>query len=493
MKNSQAAPKILKVVVNVAKTRLAIPQKISAALIAAGVFFSLATAWFAAATPPVFAAVASSDAETFSDSSVIEEIGHFAAKGGADFRKRYARMKNTVSSRMAWARFFNEVAWRVDIFDPVDEERFERVVKYFETEYALINLENAVKETPRMDIAAEFSVNADYAWGQDVETSVAAFYQQIRLAMNIRRKEIFGRLALRNFGFWGVNEYSSGSVGINFKTSDPLWVDELYVKAGERAGVEAGRRYFKYGIWGLAVNHIYAPADSVELFWDSKVFSARATSAVQYETMDYYAAELRLKGGDVSQAGISGFLSAASERAIAAAGGGDNDMAVSIFGTLGVARGFSLSAESAVYKQNSSSSEEIPVVAEAAYRLPSVDALVRWAEIPDIRFPGYTIARAPLDYLGHEYLAGRFITKMRGFNTIITMKYADPVFSELEHTQLTGTHEDVVFSKTSARIIYKPRSGSTVSGALDFSSSALESAERDYREWRVMSQVVFGF
>ncbi|MDI6757017.1 MAG: hypothetical protein QME32_03235 [Endomicrobiia bacterium] len=487
MKNSQAAP------VNVVKMCIATPQKISSALSAAGVLLFLATAWLAVVPPPtVFAAEPPPLAETFSDSSVIEEIGYFAAKGGTDFRKRYARMKNTASSRMAWARFFNEVAWRVDIFDPVDEERFERVVKYFETEYALINLENAVKETPRLDIAAEFSVNADYAWGQDVETSVAAFYQQIRLAMNIRRKEIFGRLALRNFGFWGVNEYSSGSVGINFKTSDPLWVDELYVKAGERAGVEAGRRYFKYGIWGLAVNHIYAPADSVEMFWNSKVFSARAASAVQYETMDYYAAELRLKGDDATHAGVSGFLSAASDRAIAAAGG-DNDMAVSVFGALGAARGFSLSAESAVYKQNSSSSEEIPVVVEAAYRLTSVDAMIRWAEIPDIRFPGYTIARAPLDYLGHEYLAGRFITKMRGFNTIVTMKYADPVFSELEHTQLSGTHEDVVFSKTSARIIYRPRSGSALVGALDFSSSALESVERDYREWRVMSQAVFGF
>lgn len=471
-----------------ASRSFALPSKFSVVL----VVLAAVAAWFAK-MPVALAAEPLTVPAALSDSAVIEEIGYFASKGRDDLRKRYARMKKTEPSRMAWARFFNEIAWQVEIFDPSDEERFDRVVKYFGTEYALISLENSVKEMPRLSMGAEFAINSDYAWGQDIETSVAAFSQRIRLTMDVRKKEVFGRMALRNFGFWGVNEYSSGSVGINFKTSDPLWVDELYVEAGDRAGISAGRRYFKYGIWGLAVNNVYAPADSIEAFWNSKIFSARATAAVQYETVDYYAAELRLKGAGAFAAGLSGFISAVSERALAAAGGGDNDMAVSVFGAYGFAGGLSFSAESAVYKRTPSSPEGIPVVFETAYRASSVDALVRWAEIPDMRFPGYTIARSPLDYVGHEYLSGRFVTKMRGFNAIVTMKYADPVFPEMEHTQLTGMDEDVVFSKTSVRIIYKSRLVPAVSGALDFSSSALESAERDHREWRAMTQAVFRF
>ncbi len=448
------------------------------------------------------------------DDWVVSEIEYFAVKafGEEGYKERFDRFYAKRPSRLEWARYFNEVAWRIEskgiYLTSAEEERFDKIVKYFDREYLLIKTASYLEQVPRISLGAEFSVNGEYGWGEDVATSVLSLYQQLRVVLEARRKNLTGRLSLRNFGFWGVNDYSSGSVGIDFKTSDPPSVEELWVEGGEDIRITVGRRYFKYGLWGLAVNRVYQPIDMVEISYGNATrpsssnknikgksffeFSAGACS--KYENADYFISEIKYEGEDFG-AGVAGAISSVSEKVKSDAGVDENEQAASLWSRARFLEGFEMSAEAGAYRRTPDESEVYPFIVQSDVA-PSgdVEFCLRYGRIPDMRFPSYSSSRAPLDYISKEYIGTRFSPKTEGYNGIITLKYADPFIIELEYTSLSGIGEDVRYNKGGVRGILAGRSGGIFDRIVfDVSSSSVQTTESDYAEYRFITQLAFRF
>jgi len=447
------------------------------------------------------------------DEKIISEIEYFSIKAFGDegYKQRFDRFYARKPSRLEWARYFNEVAWRIEtkgIYLNSDEEkRFDDVVKYFDREYLLINTASLLENVPRLKLGAEFSLNTEYGWGEDVAASVLSVYQQLRLALEARRKNILGKLVLRNFGFWGVNDYSSGSIGIDFKTSDPPSIEELWVESsGDIFKFTVGRRYFKYGFWGLAVNRVYLPIDMAELAFKKRIlgektfFEARFAGCSKYENVDYFASSFELSGEDGGfNLGVSGAISSSvSEKVMTDAGVDENEQSASLWGGVAPFEGFAFKAESGVYKKVPDASAVYPFILETDI-IPSeeMEFSLRYASIPDMRFPSYSSARAPLDYYPKEYIGTRFSPKTRGFNGILSLKYASPFVVELEYTTLNGIDEDVRYNKGAVRglLLVNKGSGKSIFDRLVFeiSTTALDTTESDSAEYRFISQCAFKF
>ncbi len=105
------------------------------------------------------------------------------------------------------------------------------------------------------------------------------------------------QLELRNFGYWGVGKYSSGSTGIGFSTAGPLFIDQAWVNFKTK-GLSAclGRQKLKFGSQGLLVEHRYSPILGLLLSKNSDP-EASVLMASQFEGLEYYALRTRKKLG----------------------------------------------------------------------------------------------------------------------------------------------------------------------------------------------------
>ncbi|MBE3577748.1 MAG: hypothetical protein IMX00_08660 [Limnochordales bacterium] len=72
------------------------------------------------------------------------------------------------------------------------------------------------------------------------------------------------RLTLRNYGYWGVGYYTSGSYGIRSFTADPFSIEELAVQFPVGRGmVSLGSQYFQLGSVGLLAATPLSEAEGV--------------------------------------------------------------------------------------------------------------------------------------------------------------------------------------------------------------------------------------
>jgi len=91
------------------------------------------------------------------------------------------------------------------------------------------------------------------------------------------------RLTLRNYGFWGVGYYTSGTYGVRSFTADPFSIEELSVRFPLGRGMlSLGSQYFQLGPVGLLAATPLSEAEGVSLplglgIWES-VTEGRALS-----------------------------------------------------------------------------------------------------------------------------------------------------------------------------------------------------------------------
>ncbi len=101
-------------------------------------------------------------------------------------------------------------------------------------------------------------------------------------------------LALRNFGYWGVGKYSSGSTGIGFTTAGPLLIDQASMSWRWRElRLKLGRQQLRYGPIGLLIDHRYSPILGFSLELSADRSEADLLLASQFQGLEYYAARLK--------------------------------------------------------------------------------------------------------------------------------------------------------------------------------------------------------
>lgn len=111
-------------------------------------------------------------------------------------------------------------------------------------------------------------------------------------------------LSLRNFGYWGVGKYSSGSTGIGFSTAGPLFIDQAWMDWRQRGWrLRLGRQLIRYGSIGLLVDHRYSPVLGFSVGLDSGETNASLLLASQFQGLEYYAGRLRRDFGSMAIGG----------------------------------------------------------------------------------------------------------------------------------------------------------------------------------------------
>ncbi len=437
------------------------------------------------------------------DLPTLDVLSYFAQKSG--HTKKFNKLVDAAPSRLEWAGFLNEVVWIIEeknmLLNETEDEKLRTLVKYFDRELLLMNLSDKLEEKPVFNMEAEYSLNSDYLWGEGVRTSVLSLYNELRLIFSARKKSTAGYLSLRNFGYWGVNEYSSGSLGINFKTSDPPFIEQLFFETGEVYKLILGRRYMKMGTWGLAVNWLYEPIDIAEFAVTSNNFTGRVAAASRYENIDYYLASFGF-GTEILQTEINGFYSAISSRILERLVGANNDIGGSLSFAFSPIKYVSFRSEAGVYKKTPSSLEVYPYVYAVDSDFRDFGFSFLYGYIPDIRFPTYpsvpysaTVNRPPLDFIDKNFIGTRFYPKTRGYDAIFRIKYAAPVFFEIEHSDINGLAVDIRFKRNTARGIYKsPGKSSPVDRIIiDITVVDYESDDIQQQEWQLRSQAAFRF
>lgn len=100
-------------------------------------------------------------------------------------------------------------------------------------------------------------------------------------------------LSLRNFGFWGVGKYSSGSTGINFTTAGPLYIEQAWASWRSKGlSLRLGRQFLRYGPIGLLVDHRFSPILGLRAEAGVKSCGADLLLASQFEGLEYHAFRL---------------------------------------------------------------------------------------------------------------------------------------------------------------------------------------------------------
>lgn len=240
-------------------------------------------------------------------------------------------------TRMEFAIWINSVMIHLEeqglAVPPEISDKVEKLSAEFQREFLMLQLQEEVKQSQSrlerllapgrdrsFDLGGDFSLYAEKLDGRLAVSpeeqeifGAAPEHTKVMLAQQLRIKcraevtpKLGGVLELRNFGYWGVGRYSSGSTDINFSSADPLKIDQAFVLWRRPGwGLDIGRKNLCYGIWGLLVNRRYEPINALELNWDRGA-ELRILLASQFSGLDFLAAQART-GNNRVRIGVAGF------------------------------------------------------------------------------------------------------------------------------------------------------------------------------------------
>jgi hypothetical protein len=253
-------------------------------------------------------------------------------------------------TRMEFAVLVNSVAIKLEQTGkeptPQMAEALSKLLGEFQEEFLLLQLQQETMENKGLieqlladrkhtefEIGGDFSLYAEKmdgrllasrdeqeVFGQPPRHTKIMLAQQLRLRAEAEMGTgLKGRLDLRNFGYWGVGRYTSGSTEMNFSSADPLRVDQAYIfwKAG-RIEAKIGRKFLMFGPWGLLVDRRYEPISGLEMGVVGQT-SIKLLTASQFSGLDYLAGRLQTKEGKI-QVGAVGFYTLFSRREIEESG-----------------------------------------------------------------------------------------------------------------------------------------------------------------------------
>lgn len=240
-------------------------------------------------------------------------------------------------TRMEFAMWVNSVMLRLEeqgMAVPMElAEKVDKLSTEFQREFLWLELQEEVRQNrSRLDQLTAAGANRRYEWGgdfslyaekldgrlpvspQDQESfGPAPQHTKVMLAQQLRIKcraeltpALGGVLELRNFGYWGVGRYTSGSTDINFSSADPLKIDQAFIHWDrKKLSATIGRKNLCYGLWGLLVDRRYEPINALEITCNLGA-EIRMLLASQFSGIDYLAGRAQM-GGDRARIGATGF------------------------------------------------------------------------------------------------------------------------------------------------------------------------------------------
>lgn len=356
-------------------------------------------------------------------------------------------------------------------FTPEENEDLEILSRHLDRELFVLKLEERVRFNQsrldflerigaRLRFRAEISFNGEKLEGQIPVTArqlalfgpppsntPVALAQQLRLRVESEWNKVFAAIQLKNFGYYGVGRFTSGSVGIPFSTADPPFFEELFVKIGDQhLSATLGRRYFRLGTFGLINDHLFQPLEAVSLVALYKNLSVEAVAASRIDSPDLYEARI---GFDFKQMkfGVQGFHSFFTENTKQSFGLND-DRGVSIDSSINFFKDQRIDAEFALYQPKSGDSiHSAYVIGIDLLQLSRLRLNGKYGRISALLpLPTLSLNQAPLDFVDERFI--RFRPGQDGFNLTLKLFLPWRFVSELEWINLKdeahGTARDYI-------------------------------------------------
>ena len=237
--------------------------------------------------------------EPFPQNSNTERI-YKSLQDIADLSYETVLWKNTVketTTRLDLAVFLNNCLLKCDEKNiEISDELLTPLLSEFDRELLLLDIQNRLSEQDSYlrkirrvvhwnlefsfaseQISGDFPISARELtlYGAPPPSSVISLAQQIRLKLIAGGENTNAFVSLKNFGYWGIGKYSSGASGINFSSSDPPSVEEIIFQTGNRSiSLFIGRRYVRLGEYGLSVDYLITPLESIQFSGKWKAISS---------------------------------------------------------------------------------------------------------------------------------------------------------------------------------------------------------------------------
>lgn len=246
-------------------------------------------------------------------------------------QEEISRLKEEKLSRIDYAIFINSALNKIEkenISMTAEEEKLVQfLIEEFRTEFLILKLQEEIKnnqeEIVKLLSKYNFKINADikiyvsklfgdmpvkeeekklYLLDEKLgKESEVAFLQQIRLILSVLSTDKELILKFKNFGYWGVGRYTSGSTGIDFSTADPLRFEEAYLHLNaQNYFTRIGRQKLRCGEFGLIFDALYFPVDAIYL----EILPYYFVIGSQYGELDSFVTGVKIK-----KFNLCGFLS----------------------------------------------------------------------------------------------------------------------------------------------------------------------------------------
>ncbi|MBI5573618.1 MAG: hypothetical protein HY919_03585 [Elusimicrobia bacterium] len=315
----------------------------------------------------------------------------------------------------------------------VPNELLSPLLKEFDRELLLLDIQNRLQNQDsylkKIRDAVSWNLEFSYAaeqmsgdfpitarelvlYGAPPPTSVISLSQQTRLKLTAGSDNTFAFVCLKNFGYWGIGKYSSGASGINFSSSDPPSVEEVMFQTGNRTlSLSIGRRYVRLGKYGLSVDYLITPLESIQFSGKWKALESDIIVGSRFDSADYYA--VRVGAGPF---GIIGFISSI-KREYRTQYNLINDKGVGAdlsFNFLGRRR---LLGEYSCYKPSEEDAIHSWVAGLDVIRTKNLGLLIQYGDLGNVQKQTVEINRLPLEFINEKFL--RFQSNSRGPNLIL--------------------------------------------------------------------------
>ncbi|MEW6557380.1 MAG: hypothetical protein AB1349_08505 [Elusimicrobiota bacterium] len=258
-------------------------------------------------------------------------------------------------------------------------------------------------------------------YGAPPPSSVISFSQQVRLSLLAGTEFTHLLVGLKNFGFWGIGKYSSGATGINFASSDPPSIEELIFQTGNNnLAVNIGRRYLRLGEFGLSVDYLITPIESIQFSGKKREektvppLSADILIGARYDSPDYYATRI-----GVGPFGIIGFISAI-RKSYRTKYNLTNDKGLGVDLSFRFWANRHLKAEYSYYKPADSSEFHSWVCGIDLLSSKKMSLTILYGNLANIPQQSIPINRLPLEFVDKKFL--RVQSNSRGPNLFLSYK-----------------------------------------------------------------------
>lgn len=400
----------------------------------------------------------------------LETIANLAQENS-----RWQELKSGNPTRLDLAIFYNYCVNKLSQQQKIlPEEETDLLYQEFNSELLLLDIKNRLdkQETAISGVSlisyniglsflaeqmsGDIPVSADTTiYGNPPKEPAISLRQQLRLGMKIGQKTSFARLLLRNFGFWGVGSYSSGSMGINFATSDAPSVEEVYFQtSNQHLFWTVGRRYWRLDRFGLVGDFSYQPLEFTALRVFSGIFAGEILAGSKIDAPDYYGMRLGLETEKLSF-GICGYTTAfrpatLSDYNLSNDCGWAGDFALTFY---------QKNQFSAEYYQYINSDEKLSsaIGQMDLWRDQNLRLTVQYAQLANINLDSIFLNQMPLEYRAWEFL--RYEANTSGPEIFLWFRILPELSGEYEFAyrqkNLLGGDDEVEIQRANVfRIVY---------------------------------------